>query len=415
MTGHVPLPPNDPHWRLDDAAQDAATWDEADATAASLAATQVQQGDDETALAALTARVTVLENVPPGGLDSLAFGFVALDLFAGATDDDKMANALSYIGAQTYKPTLVLSNRRYDFADTYPLALDGFRLHGPLGGFAREFRNNTEVHCPTGGLFSVVPGHADFAIEGISFVGTPGGVFMTPTTNVLTDCNISRCGFQGFANVMRTKILRCNLSDWYVNGATGTQLDVGGSDSVLFEGMNFMSGSQMPHDTPFARFGSLSQTKVGKMYVTPTNGHGLLIDAGDDCEGLILYDWVQTAWHQDGATSPTGCGIEIRGGQAITFKGGVLFNPQANPDPATKDKGDIMVTGGTGHIFEDWQFVGTHEGFTSPDQTHPAIYTTVPIVVRSPRFVGGRPAVLQQSKPGLITCDDPTVQVVTAV
>ena len=337
---------------------------------------------------------------------SAMLGMAPLDSFSGATDDAKMAAALSYVGGQTYKPTLVLANRSYSFNNTYPLSINGLRISGPLGGMAREFRNNTQVHCPAGGLFSVVSGVKDFYIQGLSFTGS--GMFIKPTSNVLSDCDITECGFVGFNSVYSGKILRCNFDRWYVNTASGTQLDVGGSDSSLFmSGNSFMSG-QIASGLPYIRFGSLSQSRVGAMYCTPTHGYGLNLDAGSDAEGLEFFGWRQTAYGQSQG-GPTGAGIRIRNGQAVTFHGGVLFN--ANTDGTAA--GDIECWGGADHVFEDFQFVGTHEGFTSVNMSAPAIYTEVPIVVRSPRSVGKRPKVLQQSTSGLIRCDDPTWKINT--
>jgi hypothetical protein len=347
---------------------------------------------------------------PPMATSPLALagmlGVIPLDSFDGDSDDAKMSAALSYLGSQTYKPTLVLTNRSYTFTRTFPLNINGLRISGPMGSMAREFRNTTQVHCPSGGLFSVASGHKDFAISGLSFTGT--GMFIKTTSDILSDCDITECGFVGFTSVYSGKVLRCNFDRWYVNTAAGTQLDIGGSDSSFFlSGNSFMSG-QIPTGLPYIRLGSLSQTRIGAMYCTPTHGYGLDLDAGSDAEGLEFFGWRQTAYGQRQG-GPTGAGIRIRNGQAVTFHGGVLFN--ANTDGTAA--GDIECWGGADHVFADFQFVGTHEGFTSVNLTAPAIYTEVPIVVRSPRSVGKRPRVLQQARDGLITCDDPTWRIIT--
>lgn len=372
-----------------------------------VAAIEGHEQETFTELADISGRVAALEQQGNTPVDLAALGVCPLDSFTGS-DDDRMTAALSYVGAQTYKPTLVLSNRAHSFNKTYPLGINGLRISGPLGGMAREFGTTNLVHCPPSGLFSVVAGAKDFAISGLSFTG--GGQWLQTTSNILSDADITECGFVGFQSVVSCKILRCNFDRWYVNTANGTQLSVGGSDSSLFmSGNSFMSGGTMPTGMPFIRLGSLSQTRIGAMYLTPTNGYGLNIDQGSDAEGLEFFGWRQTAYGQNPPTGPKGAGIRIRNGQAVTFHGGVLFN--ANTDGTAK--GDIECWGGVDHVFEDFQFVGSHEGFQG-NVSAPAIWTAVPIVVRSPRAVGGRPKVLQQATAGLIQCDDPTWQIVTA-
>lgn len=272
----------------------------------------------------------------------------------------------------------------------------------------REFRNTCKVHVGNAnGLFSVGT-NKDFCIRGIGFEGS--GNFIAPSgSNVLTDCNILYCGFQGFNCVYNGKILRCNFSNWYVNGGTGTQLSLGGSDSVLFEGMNFMGGT-IDAGLPFVQINTLAQTKLGKLYITPQGGYGLQVNGSSDCEGLVFYDFMMTCWGRTGSTATQQAGIQITGGEALTFYGSQIFNVNA----ADTSPGDITVTGGQDHIFDGVQFIGTHAGFTSVNLTKPAIYTEVPIVVRSPRAVGGRPKTLQQSTAGLIQCDDPTWTITTA-
>jgi hypothetical protein len=58
-------------------------------------------------------------------------GTVALDSFSG-TDEAKLTAAMSYAGAQTYAPTILLGNRLHQFSTTRA-TYEGFRIQGPPG------------------------------------------------------------------------------------------------------------------------------------------------------------------------------------------------------------------------------------------------------------------------------------------
>lgn len=334
-------------------------------------------------------------------------GTCALDSFIGANDDALLTSALSYAAAQTYKPTILFGNRAHTFTNTYPLSYNGLRISGPLGGMEREFRTTCMAACPSGGLFSFVNGVKDIAVRGISFQGSGQWMKTFPTDNsqgALTDFNLDHCGFFGFASVLTGTVLRAHIGDLYVNGATGTQLNLGGSDSTLFDGMCFMSG-QLPANTPYVSL-AMSASDVGRLYCTPQGGYALQItySAG----GLVIHDYMADGTGRSGSTATQQAGIQQTGGLDVIYDRIWVFNCNV----AGTSKAQVTVTGGTA-VFNMPRFPGAN-GTTKNGWVGPAIYTTVPIRVCSPRASNGGNPVLQQASAGLITCDDPTWQILTA-
>jgi hypothetical protein len=59
----------------------------------------------------------------------------ALDSFTGPDDDTKLTNALAAVAADTYKRTILLTNRKYTFTTAGRAAFNGLRIQGP-GGYS---------------------------------------------------------------------------------------------------------------------------------------------------------------------------------------------------------------------------------------------------------------------------------------
>lgn len=336
-------------------------------------------------------------------------GYICLDDMSGSTDDAKMANAMSYIAAQSRKPTLVLSNRSHTFANTYPLNINGFRLSGPLGGMEREFRTQCQVNCPAGGLFSVSSGNKDFSIRGISFQGSGQWLktfAVDASQGILTDFDLSDCGFVGFSSIITGTVLRAHIGNIYVNSATGTQFNLGGSDSTLFDGMNFMStGSSAPlsSTTPFVSM-YMSASTVGRVYCTPVGGYALRITGSHG--GLIVRDYMSDGTGHQGSAGAQLAGIQQTGGE-IVYENIWVFGSNISGG----SQAQVTVTGGSA-VFDKPRFPGAMDG-TNSTWTGAAIYTTVPIRVLSPMAPNGGSKILRQSTSGLIYCDDSSWTITT--
>jgi hypothetical protein len=354
---------------------------------------------------------------PVAGDAMSLLGCVAFDSFTG-TDVQKWSAALSYLGSQSYKPTLVMSNRFHDLSGANAATLpQGFRLSGPLGGVGREFGSTVLVKCPTGGLLAV-SGAKDFTIQGVSFDGTSNGAFLVPTDQsgsggVWTDFTVRDCGFRGFGpSFFKGAVTRANFQTWYVNSGRDTQLALGGTDSAMFnDGVSYMSGPGNAADVPFFDTGGLANTRIGKMYITPTGSYALRVRNGR--MGLTFDSFTITSWNHSGTQAVQRAGIIVEGGEGVAFNNLIVFGVNAS----AQDKGDVVCCGGQGHVFNSPVFIKTYQGFTAPNmasgQQVPAIYTTVPIVVSNPISMGGRPKLLGQSVAGLISCNDPSWKIVT--
>lgn len=352
------------------------------------------------ALTGLSASARAEERPAALSTDLSQVGVAPVDSFSGDTDDDRFAAALAYAKAQTYKPTIVFANRDYSFTRTFPMDFRGLRISGPLGGLAREFASTNRVSCPQGGLFSVVAGTVDVAISGLSFFGE--GRFIADTAldatgPILTDASISDCGFSGFASIFTGTMLRTSIQRIYVNELTGSAFVLGGSDCWLFtDGPNYMSGN-LPATTPYVDLVNLSQSDVGRLYVTPQGGYALRIR--DSFGGLNIRRFMSDGTGRTGSLATQNQGLLITGGHGIKIEDFWCFNVNASGSA----KGEIVVTGGEGIVFDSPVFPRSHGTFTAVNTTSPCIYTTVPIVVSNPLAPTGHPKTLRQSTAGLIT------------
>lgn len=351
---------------------------------------------------AVAAAPTAAHGARPAASTELeSAGAMPLDGFTGSTDDARLAAALAYAKAQTYKPTIVFGNHSYSFANTYPIDFPGLRISGPLGGMEREFATTNQVNCPAGGLFSVVKSVTkDLSIHGLSFAGSGRFIADTPldaSGGILTDAVIADCGFVGFSTVYSGAILRVSIQRIYVNNLTQSGFVLGGSDSWLFtDGPNFMSGT-LSATTPFVDLVHLSQSTVGRLYVTAQGGYGLRIQ--DTYGGLNVLGYMSDATGRTGSSATQNQGLLITGGHGITVRDFWCFNVNASGAA----QGEIVVTGGENILFDTPIFPKSQGGFTAVNVSSPCIYTTVPITVAFPQATLGHPQLLQQSAAGLIT------------
>lgn len=375
----------------------------------------------------------LMEKIEKGIRDSLAhMGVVALDSFPG-DDAGKYDAALTYLGAQTYKPSLVFSARSTDLRNAVVRPLpQGTRLHGPLGNNkATEFRLNNRVLTPAGGLIPVGTGK-DCAIEGLSFQSLSNGKFLVPSSpsgsnGIYEDFTVVGCSFHGYGpDWFNGSFSRPEFQRWYVNSGTDTSMKIGGSDFTAWTtGGNFMSSAGNAADVPLIDTGALANGNMGSNFLTPQGGYGFNIP--NPRQGFIMHGGKMTSTNREGLLQTQRAGIRIgaSGGDGAIFNDTIIFAVNASG----VDPGDITVLGNPasghgGHIFNNpqfWHHAGSYvapnlEGITAQTPARdipPAIYTTVPIVVNKPVSNGGRPKVLRQKVAGLIDCNDPSWTIVT--
>jgi hypothetical protein len=153
----------------------------------------------------------------------------------------------------------------------------------------------------------------------------------------------------------------------------------------------------LPAATPYVDLVHLSQSDVGRLYVTPQGGYALRIK--DTYGGLTVTGFMSDGTGRTGAIATQNQGLLITGGQGVKIRDFWSFNVNASG----ASPGEIVVTGGSDILFDAPTFPKSHGGFTAVNTSSPCIYTTVPIQVVSPQAITGHPKVLAEKTAGLIT------------
>jgi hypothetical protein len=371
-----------------------------------------------TAMAGIAARINNLEG---------ALG-VPLDSFTGVSDDAKLAAAMSYAAAQTYPPPILLGRRAHTFTSGPYNLYNGFRLIGsPVTG-EREFSSTgpQTVATISSTSFLTVPsgGVKNGTIRGIQFRASSGTVdWLTQVSDlasgpIINDFDFWDLAWVGFRTIMRARHLRCSIERTYINNGTQTQFYLGGSDNYYWmTGRSYMSSTALPVSQYYLRFGSMSDTKVGPMYITPQVATGVRIDGG---AGDLQF-W-GTRFDCTGRNSSTGCqgaALYITAGTGHQFHDCWFFNNAVNPSGTGRgDKGQVWITGGNEILFENcaWSGGATRTGMATPSGT-PAIYAASGasgVKVVSPMAPASGTKLLQHQTSGVISkyaADDWTLSV----
>lgn len=233
-----------------------------------------------------------------------AFGSVALDdpqFGTSATSDDvKLAAAMSYASARTYKPAILFANRAHTFANTYTpyngMALIGMQAHPGNIDITTTLHNR--VTCNANTFLSSTSLVSGVYIAGLAFFGngsTKTSTFWTSTVNAQC-CHIRDVTFGFFYGVLgnlASKFLNtaCTFDGyWDTNGAYGCQFHVGGSDSRFWNNGHLIDGSTTANggpasQTPLVWFDSQSCSEgIGPLYITSSglgNWYSMLITGTD--------------------------------------------------------------------------------------------------------------------------------------
>lgn len=242
------------------------------------------------------------------------FGAVALDTFAGATDDAKLDNALTFAAAQTYPPAIQLSNRQHSFTTMNRTAFEQMRVMGPRG-FANAERNS-QTKMPgrvalsgsgpwfhNGGNTVYGVSFWNLAITGgssASFIGQSGGgqFYCLHLRDIATN------GLKSVLGSQTTKLLiTAALFDgfWNIANSYNGAVHLGGSDNALW-----LNGGLVDSGTAFNSAGGasgqahlwldgLDKTLIGPLYITAEGAwrgirhDGSAVDSGNTNAGLVTY------------------------------------------------------------------------------------------------------------------------------
>jgi hypothetical protein len=222
-------------------------------------------------------------------IHSAAISAVALDSFAGANDDAKLAAAASYAAAQTYKGIAIAldQNRSYTFTQQLA-AYDGLAIVGATRRPVDQARASLPIPNKvilniaggTGGGGWIVPPNGNcfgMHLASLSFDGnSTSRVIDLNTSGVLWNAIFRDISTQNLAGFIGTSSngqpcdFVCMDGYWNINNVRDIGIAIQGSDNFLnFNGMNLDSPtSLLPATGWLARFQALSKTFVSGIYVT---------------------------------------------------------------------------------------------------------------------------------------------------
>lgn len=329
---------------------------------------------------------TNLGNIEAGIFNSYDTGIVEVDSYTG-TDDEKLTAAMAYAAAQTYKPTLRLSSREWNFS-TQRTLYTGFKITGSgAPGSVEQPRSNnpyaTQVSISTGSnlpwlqVTSNVYGCyiGNMAVEGTSssvFIGSNGGTLWTSVMENL--------GFSAFRSVLGStdyKLLMtaCTLQGWWnINNSYRTAIVVGGSDNTLFsngcllDSGDAFNSSSLPYH---AWFDYCEKTWVGPMYITAEAWPAAIRVTGSNSYGALIFTGIK-AEGRNSTEASYGSVVRVEGGQ-VTFRDCWFGHAYTSPGSSGRTSEGGMVTVLGGRVLFDGCYVARSSSFA---ETNPVIYAS---------------------------------------
>ena len=312
-------------------------------------------------------------------------GGVALDSFAGSTDDAKLTAALSYAAAQTIKPHIFFSNRLYTFTQANRVVYSGMKLSG-LGGHgdqqrgARSIPNDIRFQgsgtwfvCPSGSTFDVYVG-------GLCLQGNRNAQFMSANPGVLWTSVFRDMGFNlwkhVFGNPAASMLITAVLMDgwWNVNNSYNTAFTFGGSDSNLFtDGCLLDSPTSIIAASPYhfeAQW--LEKTHVGPMYITVKPPGIRVTGSSSNSEGALVFSGQGRCEGRNTRSPCAGSNIRIDGGGVTIRDWAINYGASAlNTNGHSGEGGLITITNGQVLLDGLW-----YDRATGVAETMPFVYQT---------------------------------------
>lgn len=332
-----------------------------------------------------------------GGGGSGLYGSVALDSFAGASDDAKLTAALSYCAAQTYIPAVALpTTRRPTFTAGGRTLFSGLKIIGGPGGnrnpelaSGKYISSVISLQCGSGAsswfvgsgsIYNVYMGN--FGVQ----MGSSAQFMDVPASGgTLYSCRFESLSFDLGPYVFGrpgapTGFTQVELAGhWTIQNVRNQAITIGGSDNQLwFDGyVNIGTGQSAAlagDNTRFyIQFSGLSNTQVGMIYASGLNGYNCLRVTGNS-DGLDFYGGVYEGYKPSG-TAADGTHTLANPGNVVRLEGGAgaFFGGnfgQAMAQPPAGHNGTIEVTAG------EWNF-------HSPTFYKGSTAETVPMIYRS--------------------------------
>ncbi len=318
-------------------------------------------------------RITTLETAPaPASGGTLTGGYIYLDSYTQASDDDKLTAAMADAQAATYRPTIRLMNRAYTFAIQRVL-YDGFRIEGPPG-YSNAEKGSANMACQVtlngGGVWltgSSTASTFDVYVGQIDFKGSSSTQFMASPTQTLYCCMLRDLTFSGFKSVLGSQaakmlITLCQFDGyWEVNNSYNGAIHLGGSDNIGL----WPAGMALDSGTAFATAGAangqyhlwldgLEKSTIGPLYITAEgawNGvrvTGSGIGSTSNNQGGPLDFWSPKIEGRNAGAPCNGSLLRVEGG-IVNINGGWIsygMASPATPGHSPADAGIIHQTGG---------------------------------------------------------------------
>jgi hypothetical protein len=313
------------------------------------------------------------------GGSSGAQGGLLLDDFAGATDDAKLATAITTISAMTHKvPILLAAGKVYTFNNACPTIYDGFAMIGARGGggnpeqgssggvYGRASMTKVKINY-SGTWLNSTSTRWNVRFHCIDFTGTSTTVFANSSGVAAWCWHWRDVGFNTFKSVLGTKTAHAWLDAvlfdgwWDVANMYEGAFHVGGSDNHLW-----MNGMLIDSPEAYAvgkegqyliRMIGFQKNAIGPIYMTVQNRwRGIYIeDMSTSTQGVSntvmfmpggVIEGRNDGLSGEGDVGAQGCLIRIKGASAAFTNW--IFNHAMYAPNATgfADTGVIMVDNG---------------------------------------------------------------------
>jgi hypothetical protein len=288
-------------------------------------------------------------------------GYIPFSTFTGATDDAKLAAAVSYVASLSYRPPVVLDeNRMYTFNNAHPDPPHGWHLTGPLGGIGGNPEQSTKNQSPARVTINYVGTWINLSVtkwnlrySNIDWYGNTNCTWLNSPTQTLWRLQLGSNGFDGFRNVIGTYSSGCLMTgcdiygSWDVANGSDTSFHMTGSDNNLFmDGMYIDSPLTTADGRPHLWADYLTKTVIGPVYATAQNRWSGLYVTGSATWGNGLVLAPGSRWEGRNESVPSiGATIRIAGG-GLTIYGAAINFGMTNAANGRGDAGQIHQSGG---------------------------------------------------------------------
>jgi hypothetical protein len=272
--------------------------------------------------------------------------YVPMDSFSGATDDDKLAAAMTYAAAQTYIPAIMLPPREITFATGGLTPYSGMRIIGPIGANGPKdpelgnFFNhivNLNVGTGTSSWFNGTETYYDIYIGNIAFQNLDLNAqfwHQPPTTAPgLFACQFDSLAFYGFEYIFGNPSYACTMTQVSFTGHWEVVSFINTAMTLEFSDCSFWADSI----GNFVISLNGGNSRMGMLYLTVAPGWNG-INYTSSGAPMAMYSPVIEGTSATNATYPL---LSISAGNLTVYNGQFDY-----VNPASGVNGIIVQSGG---------------------------------------------------------------------